>query len=137
MVINVTGPRGGKVSEDLASMVIDATQNFLKQLGIDRLKLDLTIRMHHSSLVDSEAEGYCDAETNRKFVIDVCLYSNWLRILAHELVHVRQFARKQLKLDGFTWMHKRYSDEVEYLNQPWEKEAFALQNKLVHVYENP
>jgi hypothetical protein len=52
--------------------------------------------------------------------------------LAHEMVHVKQFAKGQLQsADGKNyWMGKRVTRRVKYLDQPWEVEAFQRQEIL-------
>jgi len=53
--------------------------------------------------------------------------------LAHELVHVRQLAKGQMKFlpnQARIWMGKRYSKRTHYLDQPWELDAFARQEIL-------
>lgn len=53
--------------------------------------------------------------------------------LAHEMVHVKQFAKGQLTTtnDGKRfWMGKRVTKRVKYLDQPWEQEAFSRQEIL-------
>lgn len=50
--------------------------------------------------------------------------------LAHEMVHVRQLAKGQMKFlpnQARIWMGKRYSKKTHYLDQPWELDAFARQ----------
>ena len=49
--------------------------------------------------------------------------------LAHEMVHVRQMAKGKLKsvAKGNTWNGKLYTKKTEYLDQPWEQDAFAKQ----------
>ena len=58
--------------------------------------------------------------------------------LCHEMVHVKQYARKELRdvYDG-AWhvgtMWKKSPknwDNVEYMEQPWEKEAYRLEVPL-------
>ena len=53
--------------------------------------------------------------------------------LAHELVHVKQMAKGQLKpvKNGHTWMGKRYSNKTAYLSLPWEVEAFSRQEIIM------
>jgi len=56
-------------------------------------------------------------------------FATQLRTLAHEFVHVRQYATGQLA--GFPilkWNNKIY--DVPYDQKPWEKEAFKLEKKL-------
>jgi len=53
--------------------------------------------------------------------------------LAHEMVHVRQLAKGQMKFlpnQARIWMGKRYSKKTHYLDQPWELDAFARQEIL-------
>ena len=53
--------------------------------------------------------------------------------LAHEMVHVRQLAKGQMKFlpnQSRIWMGKRYSKKTHYLDQPWELDAFARQEIL-------
>lgn len=135
MNIIVTGPKGGKVPDALRSSVILAARSFAKQLNIHRLKANIKIRMHHSDLIDQYAEGYCDCVDLRNFVIDVCVYSNWITILAHEMVHVKQYARKELSICGRKWKKSKISDDVKYYDLPHEKEAFGLQHQLVLTYD--
>ena len=59
---------------------------------------------------------------------------NMATTLAHEMVHVRQLAKGQLKyLSSQTkiWMGRRYTKKTSYLDQPWEQDAFARQEMLM------
>jgi hypothetical protein len=53
--------------------------------------------------------------------------------LAHELVHVKQFARGELSDNLQYWKGKDHSS-TKYWEQPWEKEARKLQKKLMVQY---
>ena len=52
--------------------------------------------------------------------------------LAHEMVHVRQMAKGKLKsvAKGNTWNGKLYTKKTEYLDQPWEQDAFSKQELI-------
>jgi hypothetical protein len=55
---------------------------------------------------------------------------NMALTLAHEMVHVRQLAKGQMKFlpkNARLWMGKIYSKKTSYLDQPWELDAFARQ----------
>ena len=58
--------------------------------------------------------------------------------LAHEFVHLKQFYRIELydMTDGTTqWKTKKYKlNSTSYLNSPWEKEAYRLENKLADEF---
>lgn len=50
--------------------------------------------------------------------------------LCHEMVHVKQLAKGQLKFlpdSKRYWLGKTYSQGTKYLDQPWELEAFSRQ----------
>jgi len=58
--------------------------------------------------------------------------------LAHEMVHVKQYAKGQLKLKTtrrgntfFTWLGKKYKGE--YYDLPWEIEAFSRERVLANI----
>lgn len=114
-----------------------AMNSFAKQLNIHRLKLNILVKFHHNLYVDDAKTcmGLCEAEDKRNFIIDVAMYGNWLATLAHEMVHVKQFARGELNYNLTTWKNKDCSNK-EYWDQPWEKEARKLQYSMVMNFEN-
>lgn len=53
---------------------------------------------------------------------------------AHEMVHVKQLAKgqlKHLKTGTYIWAGKRYSKKTAYLSMPWEIEAFSKQELIL------
>ena len=59
---------------------------------------------------------------------------NMATTLAHEMVHVRQLAKGQLKYlprEAKLWLGCRYTKKTRYLDQPWEQDAFARQEMIV------
>lgn len=62
-----------------------------------------------------------------------------LRTLAHEMVHVMQFARNQFKIldDGkYKWRGKVMRMKHEkYFSMPWEKEAHLSEDYLLDYYK--
>lgn len=134
MQVTVTGAKGGRLPLELQAYTSLAVKDFAKQLGIHRLKTNIRVRVHNHVVINSEAEGYCEAQNKRTFNIDVCLFGNWLATLAHEMVHVKQFARGELSLDMKTWKNRKDCDKIDYWEQPWEKEARRLQYKMAEVF---
>jgi len=54
--------------------------------------------------------------------------------LAHEMVHVKQLAKGQMKFlpnEARIWKGKRYSKKTKYLDMPWEIDAFSRQELLL------
>lgn len=62
-----------------------------------------------------------------------------LTVLAHEMVHAKQYAFGQLRVgeNGYIWLGKEY--DVSYYESPWELEAFGreriLANKIAAMFE--
>lgn len=99
-----------------------------KDLGIHRLKRDITIRFKKE--LEDEAWGYavgdvneCDIEINRSIE-----WHYQLVTLAHELVHAKQYFRKELD-ETFAWKGRNWSKCV-YEWQPWERQALKLETQL-------
>jgi len=76
---------------------------------------------------------------NNEFIIVLSPSLSWeelVKTIIHEMVHVRQFVRKQRT--GDVWMGvpvKVY--ETDYHNLPWEVEAFRLEEALFDQYVCP
>lgn len=61
-------------------------------------------------------------------------FINLATTLSHEMVHVRQLAKGQLKYlanGARIWMGKTYAADTPYLEQPWEIDAFSRQELIV------
>jgi len=134
--ISVEGPKGGVLDTGLQAYAILAMRSFAKQLGISRLRTNIVVRMHSKIHVgDIGTEGLCECLDNRNFIIDVALFGNWLSTLAHEMVHVKQFAKGELDSALTQWKSNKYCENIDYWDQPWEKEARRLQHKMVAEFD--
>ena len=109
-------------------------ENLYNKISI-KLKFDETI-------IKSKDFAYCGWDDNnhrsREFTIVISPVLNrklMLKTLAHEMVHVKQYAKGELKdylisnkskWKGEVFIH----DEVEYWFQPWEIEAHGMEMGL-------
>ena len=64
-----------------------------------------------------------------------------LIVLAHEMIHVNQFIRGQLKVNSekdVFWRKSTFNavEEIPYQDRPWEKEALFLEKRLANLYKN-
>jgi len=118
--------------------VWDFTVKAAYYLGIDNKNIDLVITIRKE--LDDGVYGYCHGEGNN---IEIELARNVfgekltretiLQTLAHEMVHAKQYAKKELKrvrADTVVWKNKKveWSDEIE--DCPWEVEAYSLENEV-------
>lgn len=132
MIINITGST--KARRDLVKKSVDFV---VKELGLTRMKtLNVNIK-----LVKMEEGNYglCSADDPgkhmRNFTITVNKNMNismLIRTVLHEFVHVKQFARSELnaKYIGMQWKTAHVTDDTDYMDLPWEKEAYRLEEKL-------
>lgn len=86
--------------------------------------LDITIKL--TTLKD--AMGYCcELGTNREFEIEAnrnLTLRKLLETIAHEMVHVKQYARRELHPVNNTWCGKTVNPKkTSYWDLPWEIEA--------------
>jgi len=95
----------------------------------------LMIDVHIKNL-KGDAAGYCLADDTRTFEIEIEKNQNlrdFVTTVCHEMVHVKQYAKKEVDLywnKNPRWKTKRIGENVKYPNQPWEKEAYRLQDRL-------
>lgn len=104
----------------------------------------LEIEVYHRGLKREGVLGYCDVSGRtlnpREFLIELDTYMNrqdYISTLLHELYHVLQFVKGELKLKA----SKRYFrgecvEELEYSHQPHEIFAHWYENLLYQEYLN-
>ena len=58
-----------------------------------------------------------------------------LRTIAHEMVHLKQYCRRELNEEMNRWMGKKVNpDEIPYLDRPWEIEAHKVGDNLYEEF---
>jgi hypothetical protein len=120
-MINIT-VTGGKTNQ--RKYVESITEFCIKTLMPRIRKLDITVKL----TTPKGAMGYClELDDNRTFEIEVdrtLSLRKLLETVAHEMVHVKQYARKELSPYGSVWCGKTYNPKkVSYWDLPWEIEA--------------
>lgn len=125
-LIEVTG--GNKFQKDL---VVKTVGFCIKELLPRFRTLDITVKLKK---LPEGNYGYCMmGDDNREFELEInknLSLKDLITTLTHEMVHVKQYARKEMDANGLRWKKGRVSNNTDYLDLPWEKEAFRLENKL-------
>ena len=120
-----------------------AADSFAKNLMSPQLTKNLSIKIIVRDTLS--AGGFCDYEIDptgnpREFNIEILRTRkkiNMFKVLAHEMVHVKQHAKGEakdkIKKDKYItlWFGEKYDDDTSYWDQPWEIEAYGLENSLV------
>lgn len=139
--MNIIEVIGGTAKE--RSLCLRAAEFAVHKLMPRMKTLDITIEIKN---IYDTVDGYCLQVDNRTFEIEIQKgidIDDMVTAVFHEIVHVKQGARKELVDTGFctkTWCGVEYicitSTTKEYMAQPWEAEAYYLQEKLFMEYEN-
>lgn len=119
MFITVTG--GTKTQKKYVQGIAEfCVKNLMPRMRT----LDITIKL----CKPRGALGYClETENNRTFELEIDRTQSLRKLLetvAHEMVHVKQFARREMHPSLDTWYGKTYNPKkVSYWDLPWEIEA--------------
>jgi Zn-dependent protease with chaperone function len=133
-----------KVAFTEKNIVINRTKNsFLDTIvlaGLNSMKIDsVTVAVFPltSDQIDGfELKGLIYQTKNGQYVIHVKKTNRResIEIIAHELIHLRQYLSKELivELNGVRYKNIFYDFEYfpDYYGRVWEKEAFDEQNKV-------
>lgn len=144
MLVNVNG-----VDEDTAQELRLAAKFYANHLMHGKIVNNLTIDLDIVSKADEQ--GFCvdedDNDSPRFFTIQIRNLpedDDMFKILAHEMVHVKQYVTRELRKDlicrkdtGFSlqvvWLGKPYKfkkHEHDYWDAPWEIEALGREDSM-------
>ena len=124
--MNTITIEGGNASQK--DKVFSLTQFCIKKLMPRMRSLDINIKL---TRLGKEANGYCLRQTDREFELEIdsrLTLRTMLETVAHEMVHVKQYARREMndfafKEVHYKWKGKLVPDSTDYWDLPWEIEA--------------
>lgn len=132
-----------KFSEQLQQEVCDAVNFFSDQLFSTKLSKHLVIELELKSNFkdhgDCEVLEYNSQRKPRSFKIRLRKkksYKSLIKTLAHELVHVKQFALGEMSEFHDRWRDGVDHKDTEYYDLPWEIEARMMEHILYDKYKN-
>jgi len=143
MQLRITGPMADKA---LRKELREACRFFSESLINSKLRknIQVDVRLVPNLMKEEKAYGWCNwVENNLKpriFEIEADAGLSRVRLirtLAHEMVHVKQFALGELKdyiHKDTHWCGRRVDPRTPYRKKPWEEEAFRLQNELCSAW---
>jgi len=144
MILHVKGS-----NKAIRKLVESATRFYAEKLMGKRLteNLKITINLKRNLLSKEGLEGSAvwedDSYRPREFIVEIdstVKVRNILLTLAHEMVHVKQWAKDEmyeyLNTIGMVRFkgEKVHLDSLEYWDQPWEIEAYGKQLGLFIRY---
>jgi hypothetical protein len=126
----------------LTKMLRMAAKSFAHKLLTPQMIKHITLEVHICDKLSAGA--YCniadDLPIPRKFLVEIHRTRKKIHMftaLAHEMVHLKQWAKGEMKEKIrktkyiTVWRGDTYEDDVSYWDQPWEFEAYGLQESLV------
>ena len=140
LCLRVTG--GNRYQKQLVFGTVRFCMNRLLP-NIRKLDVDVHIR----DFKKDTSIGYCTddsaepfdyvGKSPRRFKIEISKDLNltdFIKCVLHEFVHLKQFVKLEMveQDSGKTrWKGKSVSKKTKYSDQPWEKEAYRLEEKLL------
>ena len=148
MIVYIDGYRSHNLQ--LSASLLESVYFYAYELlgGRQARHLTIEIKLTNELKKKTGAYGLCliiddDLNKPREFMVelDASMKNSFKQILiwlAHEMVHVKQFVRGELcdyENKRVKWKSKQYPETINYNNQPWEKEAYRLEEKLFNLWE--
>ena len=129
---------GNKFQREVCQKVADYV---VQKLLPRHRNLDVLITL--KNLDKAGVEGWCMEADERLFDVQVerkLSIKEMITCLCHELVHVKQYTKREMvdfydrKAGGrkIRWKKTVYGYGTAYERQPWEKEAFRMQETLAN-----
>lgn len=127
--MNIVEVKGGKgYQRDIAHKTVAYC---IKQLLPRHRTLDIEVKL---VTIKSDATGYAMVgDTNRQFEIEIDknqTIKEFVTTICHEMVHVKQYARKEIDGIHQRWKGVDLPKGTKYYDYPWEIEAYDLQEDL-------
>ena len=139
IAVVATGTQNGDLGARREKLIEDTIGVCIDELKLTRFKGVIHVKQTRSRKhMDGWAVGFAtmekvDTEYGKLWwgIIELCNANpkELVKTLCHEMVHMKQYLRKELSMDGMVWKGKDFS-EIPYNDQPCEIEAYDLQEKL-------
>jgi len=127
-------------NEKTEKLLLEAAKFYYEELGIEN---NPTINFHFKFPKKYKIwYGFAGEHKTKPNTYEVVILMNHnkydlLSTVAHEMIHVKQMANKELEIDEETkrkyWKGIDHTD-TKYSKQPWEKEAFDNETKLAKKF---
>lgn len=122
----------------LSNWQVNALNYFAKKLLSPQMRRNVSIRVVIRRTMPvlgfTIIDDYNAAGVPRMFILEINGTQDdeeKVKTLAHEMVHVKQYCKKELNEEMSKWRGQDVdADTIDYDDQPWEIEAETLGNQL-------
>lgn len=117
----------------------DALDFYVMMLLPRKLSRGIYVDLSFRAKLDDNVDGWCQVagyntrKKAREFEIEICKNRSMryqLMTLAHEAVHLKQYALGEITEDMDTWKGRRIPSSTDYYDSPWEIEAHGREKGL-------
>lgn len=139
MEINITS----RLSKQQKKYIVEAVHFYLGKLLKKPQMKDLVVNIACKRNLKNTDEGWCEVENtnskNRPIEFNIMIkkedsFRKMLMTLAHECVHIKQYTLRELSSSHDIFRGKKYKDDIEYWESPWEIEAFGRERGLYTMF---
>ena len=142
MIFFLSGTRGGSFGAKLENRLEKVFHLCVKELGIENFKgIEHVDMPRKKGLLENRVHGLCELDEKQKIegknyhwasitLANTHNFHNVVETLCHEMVHVKQFLRKELTGNGFVWKGQPNPNTGNPLEEPHEVEAYELEKVL-------
>lgn len=144
MLVSISGITDNKFK----NAVLKASEFYLSMLLSNRIARHVAIDIEFMGKLDKDADGYCEVTGHnvrgkpREFTIQIRKNKSkryMMMTLAHEFVHLKQYAMGELDESMNVWKGKRMPSSMDYWDTPWEIEAhgreYGLWSRFAEKYK--
>lgn len=140
MRVVITNCRDPKLEQELILAAKFYTRELLSKQMYKHIYLEIVMKRDINDLGNCCITYYNDWYKAREFEIELKAlrsHKKMLQTLAHEIVHLKQFAKGELNDNNDRWRGEFIdSDNIPYHDLPWEVEASSLEYILYAMYKD-
>lgn len=138
MILTIKGCKDSVLEQKVCDASWFYARELLSSQMIKNIVVSIEFRTTIKDLGNCMIAEFNDWRKARVFEIQLKrhkTYDSTLRTLAHEFVHLKQFAKGELNDENTKWKGQLICEETPYSDLPWEVEATSLEPILFGLYE--
>lgn len=143
MLVKIHQRKSDKNNTELYKKAVEFfADELLTKSQKDKLKLAIIIKKFKGK--EKSDIGYCDQKSRYEYKVEINKdkpFHSIISAIAHEFIHITQGVKNKLIMnkEGFIWKNRMYknvdiANEEDYIDTPWELEAYKLEPKLTEKF---
>ena len=142
MIFYLSGTKGGRFGAKLEKQLEKVFHLCVEELNSSNFKGIVHVEMpRKKGLLDGRYHGFCELEDKQEIegtkywwasiqLANTHNFHDVVETLCHEMVHVKQFLRRELSSSGMKWKGQPNPNTSNPFEEPHEVEAYKLEKVL-------